>query len=76
MEQKVNCSELPSKKNLVGLLHTVKAASETWPNPCVKVNYTLARSFQQESCWEMDVMSNVNFALSSAIIIWEACVII
>ena len=50
MERKVNCGELPSKKNLVGLSHTVKAASETWPNPCVKVNYTLARSFQQESC--------------------------
>ena len=76
MERKVNCGELPSKKNLVGLSHTVKAASETWPNPCVKVNYTLVRSFQQDSCWEMDVMSNVNFALSSAIIIWEACVII
>ena len=26
---------------------------------------TLAQSFQQEPCWEMDVMWNVKFALSS-----------
>ena len=28
------------------------------------MNSTLARSFQQKSYWEMDVMPNVNFALS------------
>ena len=47
----------------LGLPHIVKAASETWPNP--RVNSTLAASFQQEPCWDCDVMSNVNFALSS-----------
>ena len=40
-----------------------KATSETRPNPRVKVNFTLARSFQKEPCWEMDVMPNANFEL-------------
>ena len=64
-ERKVNCGELPVEKTLLGLPHIVEVASETWPNPRVKMSSTLARSFQQEPCWEMDVMSNVNFALSS-----------
>ena len=41
-----------------------KAASETWPNPCVKVNSTLGWPYQREPCCE-DVMLNVNFALRS-----------
>ena len=64
---KVNCGELSVEITLLGLPHIVKAASETWVNPRVKVNSTLARSFQQNSCWEMDViMPNVNFALSDS----------
>ena len=43
----------------------MKAAPEASPNPPVKVNPTLARSFQHEPCWEMELMPNVNFALSS-----------
>ena len=43
----------------------MKAASETEPNPRVKVNSTFAGSFQEEPCWDRDVMSNANFALSS-----------
>ena len=43
----------------------MKAASYAWSNPLVKVNSTLKRSFQHEPCWEMDVISNVNFALST-----------
>ena len=35
------------KKTLLGLADMVKAASETWPNPRVKVNSTLAWSFQR-----------------------------
>ena len=43
---------------LLGLPHIVKAAAETWPNP-------RASFIQEESRWEMDVMPNLNFALSS-----------
>ena len=50
---------------LLRLPHIVKAASETWLNPRVKVNSTLAASFQQEPCRDCDVMLYVNFALSS-----------
>ena len=53
------------EKTLLGLPHIVKAASEPWPNPRVKVNSTLAWSFQQEACWEMGVMLKVNFTLFS-----------
>ena len=42
-----------------------KAASETWLNPRVKLNFSIAWSFQQELSCEMDVMLNVNFALFS-----------
>ena len=52
--------------NFVRITTIVKAASETWPNPRVKVNSTLARSFQQKPCWGMDIMSNVNFTLSDS----------
>ena len=62
---KVGCGELPLEITLLGLRHIVKAASETWLNLRVKVNSTLAGSFQEESCWDKDVISNVNFALSS-----------
>ena len=34
-------------------------------SPCKSEFHTPLRSFQQEPCWEMDVMSNANFALSS-----------
>ena len=63
MKWKVNCGDLSVEKTLFRLLQIVKAASETWPNPRVKVASNLARSFQQKPCREMDVMSNVNFAL-------------
>ena len=53
------------KKTLLGLPHIVKAASEEWQKPRVKVNSIITRFFQHEPCWEMDVMSDVNFALSS-----------
>ena len=53
------------KKTLLGLPHIVKAASETWSNLRIKVKSKLARSFQHDPCREMDVMSNVNFALPS-----------
>ena len=49
----------------VQAFYIVKAASETWPNPRVKLNFILAWSFQQEPCCEMDVMPNVNFELCS-----------
>ena len=65
MKRKVNCGELSVEKSLLGLQHIVKATSETWPNPFVKVNSTLAWSFQQGPCREMGVILNVNFALSS-----------
>ena len=52
------------KQLFLGLPHIVKAASETWPNPRVKVNSTLAQSFQQKPCSEKNVMPSVNFALS------------
>ena len=65
---KVNCLELFVELTLVGLLPTVKDC--LWnmaktPNSRVKLNSTLAPSFQQQPCWEMDVIPNVNFALSS-----------
>ena len=63
--RKLIISELSVEKTLLGLPHIVKAATETWPNPRVKLNFTLAWSFQQEPCCEMDVMPNVNFALCS-----------
>ena len=62
----VNCGELSVEITLLGLPYIVKAASETWPNTGVKVNSTLARSFQQKPCREMDVMPKVNFALSDS----------
>ena len=65
MKRKDNCGELSVEKNLLGLSHIVKAASEIWPNPRVKVNSTPARSFQQEPCCEKDVKPNMNFMLSS-----------
>ena len=62
VKRKFNCVELSVEITLLGLPHIVKAASETYPNPRVKMISTLARSFQQKSCWEMDViMPNVNF---------------
>ena len=42
-----------------------KAVSGTWPYPHIKVKPTLAGSFQQEPCGDRDVMSTVNFPLSS-----------
>ena len=42
--------ELVVVSYLLGLPLIVKAASETFPNPRVKVNFTLAASFQQEPC--------------------------
>ena len=51
---------------MLGLPHIVKAASETWLNPRVRVNSTLAPSFQEKFCREMDVMPNVNLALSDS----------
>ena len=58
MKLKVNCSELSLEITLLGLPHMVKAASETWPNPHLS-------SFQWEPCWEIDVMQNMKFMLSS-----------
>ena len=65
MKRKVYCGELSVEKTLLELPHIVKATSEIWPDSRVKVNSTLAWSFQQEPCREMDVMLKVNFALSS-----------
>ena len=42
----VNCGELSVEITLLVLPHIVKAASETWPNPRVKVNSNLPGSFQ------------------------------
>ena len=67
MKRQVNCGQLSAEITLLGFPHKVKAASETWPNPRVKVNSTLVRSFQQEPCREMDVVPNVNFALTDSI---------
>ena len=66
MKLKVNCGELSVEITLLGLPHIVIGASETWPNPRVKKNFTLVRSFQQTPCREMDDMLNVNFALSDS----------
>ena len=41
MKRKVNCGELHVEKTLLGLPHIVKAASETSPNPPVKVKLPL-----------------------------------
>ena len=61
-KRKVKCSKLSVGITLLGLPHIVKIASETLTNERLS-------SFQQEPCWEMpwemDVMPNVNFALSS-----------
>ena len=64
MKRKGNCGELSVELILLGLPHIVKAAPEAWPNPRINVNSTLARSFRQEPCGEMDFMSNDNFLLS------------
>ena len=64
VKRKVNCGELSLEITLLGLPHIVKAASETWLNP--RVNSTLAPSFQEKFCREMDVMPNVNMALSDS----------
>ena len=48
MKQNVNCGELSVEETLLGLPHTGKATSEKRPNPRVKVNSTLAWSFQQD----------------------------
>ena len=66
VKRKVNCGELSLEITLLGLPHIVKAASETWLNPRVRVNSTLALSFQEKFCREMDVMPNVNLALSDS----------
>ena len=58
MKQKINCGELSVAITLLGLPHMLKAASETWPNPQVS-------SFQREPCWEIGIMPNVDFELSS-----------
>ena len=60
-----HAGELSVKITLLGLPHIVKAASKTRPNPRVKENFFLARSFQQKPFWKMDVMTSVNFALSN-----------
>ena len=65
MKRKVNCCELSVEKIFVALPHIAKAVSETWPNPCIKVNSTLAWSFHREPCCEKDVTLNVNFAICS-----------
>ena len=56
-------SEKSVEKTLSGLSHLVQAASETWLNPRVKVNSTLALSFQHEPWCEMEEMPNVSYAL-------------
>ena len=66
VKRKANCGELSVEITLLGLPHMVKAASETWPDPRVNVNSTFVRSFQQKPCREMDVIPNVNFALSGS----------
>ena len=71
MKQIVNCGELSVEKTLLGLPHIVEATSETWPDTPVKENSTLAWSFQQETCREMYVMLNVNFALSTEAVAWR-----
>ena len=68
---KVNCGELSVEKTLLGLPHIVKATAETWSYLRVKVNSTLARSLQQKPRREMDVMLNVNFALSTEAVVWK-----
>ena len=65
MKRKVIYGELSVKKTLVGLPHIAKAVFDTCPNSRVKVNSTLAWSFQREPCCEKGAMLNVNFALCS-----------
>ena len=66
MKRKVNCTEISVEITLLRLPYIVKAAPETWPNPRVKLNSTVVRSFQQETCWEMDIMPNMNFVHSDS----------
>ena len=66
MKWKVNLAELSVDKTLLGLPHIVKTVSETWPNPHIKLNSTLASSVQQEPFCEMNVMPKV--ILRSAVI--------
>ena len=65
VKRKINCGELSVEKTLVGLPHVVKISCETRPNSHVKVNSTLAWSFQQEPCCDKDVTLNFNFAQCS-----------
>ena len=46
VKRKLCCGGLPVKVTLLGLPHRVEAASEIWPNPRIKVNSTIAASFQ------------------------------
>ena len=66
MKRKVNCTEISVEITLLRLPYIVKAAPETWPNPRVKLNSTVVRSFQQETCWEMGIMPNMNFVHSDS----------
>ena len=54
MKRKVNYGELSVEKTLLGLSHIAKATSETWLNPRVKVNFTLAWSSQQGPAEQRD----------------------
>ena len=58
MNGKVNYRELSVERALLGLPDTVKATSETSPNPRVSF-------FQREPWCEIDVMPNVDFPLST-----------
>ena len=61
----VNCVESSVELTLLGLSHIVKGCLWSMAKyPRVKVTSTLARSFQQELCWEMDIMSYMNFTFS------------
>ena len=44
MKQKVKCGELSFEITLLGLPHSVKAASETWPNPRITARLYETRS--------------------------------
>ena len=44
MKQKVKCGGLSFEITLLGLPHSVKAASETWPNPRVTARLYETRS--------------------------------
>ena len=65
--KKPNCLELFAELTLLGLPCTGKCSlwnTAKMPNPRLKLNSTLARSFQQKPCSEMDFMPNLNFVLS------------